>query len=185
MNSQHNDNPAIPSPLHSFPPVVDQRTHTLILGSMPGRVSLAAAQYYAHPRNAFWHIMGEIFGAGPEVPYGQRLGILLANRIGLWDVIGSCTRATSLDTDIDEPSIAANDFRQLLQSCRSIRIILFNGSKAEQTFARHVRPGITTMLTDIRLQRLVSTSPANARYSQTDKTAIWRTQLLQAAEAQL
>jgi len=156
---------------------VDHRTRTLILGSMPGRVSLNETQYYAHPRNGFWHIMGQIYGAEYRLDYRQRLEILLANRIGLWDVIASCTRTTSLDTDIDDNSIISNDFRSLLTSHSTIEQIFFNGTKAEQTFKRYVSPSLASLLDHIRLIRLISTSPANARYSLEDKIKIWRTHL--------
>jgi len=164
--------------LKSFQPIVDHRTRTLILGSMPGRMSLSATQYYAHPRNGFWHIMGSLFGAGFDVAYEKRLEILLANSIGLWDVIGTCSRATSLDTDIEEDSITTNDFRRLLETFPAIQRIFFNGTKAEQTFNRRVRPSLPDLLHDIRFTRLISTSPANARYSLEAKIEIWRAYLV-------
>ncbi len=161
----------------SFPPVIQDASHTLILGSMPGKRSLTEVQYYAHPRNAFWHIMGKLFGAGSDNPYEHRLDILLHNGLALWDVIGSCRRETSLDTDIEESSIAANDFRHLLITYPNIKKIIFNGTKAESTFAKYVRPSISELLHDIELFRLTSTSPANARYSLNDKIAQWQKHL--------
>lgn len=165
--------------LQSFPPVVNDTTHTLILGSMPGKVSLVEAQYYAHPRNGFWHIMDALYGAGFDLAYPQRLACLLDNGIGLWDVIGTCTRTTSLDSDIVETSIIVNDFQQLLNLHPAICRIFFNGGKAEQTFNRYVRPVMVQQLTAVHCARLSSTSPANARYSLTDKVADWRQHLLQ------
>lgn len=159
--------------LTSFPPVVDSRTTTLILGSMPGRMSLAEARYYAHPRNGFWHIMGKLYGAGPTVPYQQRLAILLDQGIGLWDVIAACTRSTSLDSDIDDTSIRANDFPCLFADHPAITTMLFNGSKAEQAFRRHVLPLLEPRHRKIKRQMLISTSPANARYSIEHKIALW------------
>lgn len=164
--------------LYSFPPVIDGATHTLILGSMPGNVSLSELQYYAHPRNAFWHIMGEIYGAGPDLPYAQRLEILLNNGIGLWDVIAACTRTTSLDADITESSIIANDFRYLLENYPALRRLFFNGGKAAHSFSRYVLPRVAAKLTHFQLQQLTSTSPANARYSISDKGLLWRRSLL-------
>lgn len=163
-----------PLPLrHSFPPVVDSAVHTIILGSMPGRLSLTHNQYYAHPRNAFWHIMGEFFGAGVDHPYEHRLSLLLKHHIGLWDVIGSCSRTTSLDSDIDEDSIEVNDFDMLLNHCPALKRIYFNGTKAELCFRRYVQPSIQQRLKDIDCHRLTSTSPANARYSLSEKIKIW------------
>ena len=167
--------------LVSFPPLVQAATRTLILGSMPGKVSLAENQYYAHPRNGFWHIMGNLFGAELGLPYPDRVAILLNVGIGLWDVIGSCTRATSLDSDIDEQSILVNDFSSLFKQYPLIRYIIFNGQKAEQSFRRYVRPQIAEYLPRLICQRLVSTSPANARYSIAEKTRIWSAALTRAA----
>lgn len=164
--------------LYSFPPVINESTHTLVLGSMPGKLSLSACQYYAHPRNAFWHIMGEIYGAGPDTPYALRLDILLQNGIGLWDVIAACTRTGSLDADITENSIIVNDFQYLLTCYPAIRRIFFNGGKAAQSFSRYVLPRLAVMLTQYRLNQLTSTSPANARYSLGDKVELWRSSLL-------
>ena len=158
----------------SFPPVIDHRVRLLILGSMPGKRSLAEDQYYAHPRNGFWPIMAALYGAKQEFSYQQRLEILLANSIGLWDVIGSCRRPTSLDSDIDEESILVNDFSSLLDRYPAIMQIFFNGAKAEQAFRRYVLATLDARQAALPRQRLISTSPANARYSLAEKIAIWR-----------
>ena len=81
--------------ISSFAPVAGPDARILILGSIPGRESLRRQQYYAHPRNAFWPIMAELFGAGPDLPYRQRLALLVANRLALWDVIEVCSRPSS------------------------------------------------------------------------------------------
>lgn len=166
--------------VQSFSPIIHPTSHTLILGSMPGKKSLTDVQYYAHPRNAFWHIMGELFGAGLHLSYDKRIETLLANNIALWDVIGRCTRSTSLDSDIVEQSIVPNDFHHLLTTYPDIKRILFNGAKAEASFKKYVRPTIPELVADIATHRLTSTSPANARYSISDKITLWRTQLLPA-----
>jgi len=80
----------------SFEPIEDAVSTVLILGSMPGKASLAAGEYYAHPRNVFWTIMGELVGAHPGLPYQDRLKILRCSGIALWDVLGSCVRPGSL-----------------------------------------------------------------------------------------
>ncbi len=164
--------------LQSFLPLIDRNSHTLILGSMPGRISLSEVQYYAHPRNAFWHIMAALYGAERELPYNERLEILLKNGIALWDVIAGCQRTTSLDTDIEESSIVANNFSLLLQEHPNIRRIFFNGGKAEQSFSRYVVPLLNEAQLLVPRARLTSTSPANARFSIDDKIAIWSKALL-------
>ena len=84
-----------------FPPIVDPDATVLILGSLPSRKSLEASEYYAHPQNAFWRIMGEFFGAGPDVPYAKRTVLLKRNNIAVWDVLASSDRPGSMDSDID------------------------------------------------------------------------------------
>ena len=119
-----------------FPPIASPDARILILGSMPGQASLAAGQYYAHPRNAFWPIMGALFGAGPELPYAQRLERLASAGIALRDVIGRCERAGSLDSAIAPASIEANDFAGLFAACPGIDHVFFNGTAAATLFRR-------------------------------------------------
>lgn len=158
--------------VHSFAPIIDSSARTLILGSMPGAASLAADQYYAHPRNAFWPIMDELFGAGRSVAYEERTGILLRNGIALWDVLKLCTRHGSLDSAIVESSIETNDFDALIMAHPSIDRIFFNGAKAESSFLRYVVPTQTVQHLD--LVRLPSTSPAFASMSFDRKLESWR-----------
>src|SRR3990172_783181 len=92
-----------------FPPVVDAGIETLILGSFPSRASLGKAQYYGHPQNHFWRLVGAVIdGPLPEMEYERRLCTLLKHRIGLWDIIGACKREGSLDSAIRNPP--HNDF---------------------------------------------------------------------------
>lgn len=140
---------------------------------MPGRVSLSQHQYYAHPHNLFWPIMGELFGAEPQLPYEERLRILQANGVALWDVLQQCYRASALDSDIVEASIIANDFAGFFARHTKIRHIYFNGAKAEQAFRRYVLLGLTG-LDHIELTRLPSTSPANASIPAGEKLESWR-----------
>ena len=100
--------------IHCFPPIADSNARILILGSMPGQASLRAGQYYAHPRNAFWPIMGSLIGAGPGFPYPERIRILLSARIAVWDVLALCIRHSSMDADIEAASINSNDFELFL-----------------------------------------------------------------------
>ena len=164
---------ASPTPVcRSFPPACAADARVLVLGSMPGEASLAAAQYYAHPRNAFWPIMGALFGAGPELPYPARLQRLEAAGVALWDVIAACERAGSLDSAIAPASIEANDFARLFRDCRHIRHVFFNGAAAETAFRRHVRERIA--LPALSFTRLPSTSPAHAARNFEAKLAAWQ-----------
>src|SRR5436309_1411169 len=112
----------------------------LILGSMPGKASLQAMQYYAHPRNLFWVIMQRVLGIDPSWPYEKRLEILSQSTFALWDVMQSCYRESSLDSDIQESSIVPNNFELFFENHSHIQHILFNGSKAEAAFMRYVHP---------------------------------------------
>lgn len=154
-----------------FLPVAAPDARILILGSMPGQVSLNAGCYYAHPRNAFWPIVGELFGFSPELPYPERLQALQAAGVALWDVIAACERSGSLDADIVPESIRANDFAGFFAVHREIRDVFFNGAAAEQAFRRHVMPRLS--LAGLSLRRLPSTSPAHAAQSFAQKLAAW------------
>ena len=154
-----------------LPAVADADAHTLILGSMPGAASLAAQSYYAHPRNAFWPIMGALFGAAPALPYGERLAILRRHGLALWDVMAECERSGSLDAAIIKQSVVANDFSAFFAVHRKIERIFFNGAAAETAFRRHVLPALQAQ--PLRLLRLPSSSPAHAALSHTDKLAAW------------
>ena len=158
--------------IHSFPPIAAPDAKVLILGSMPGKASLLANRYYAHPCNAFWPIMGVLHGAGPDAPYAQRVRVLKRAGIAVWDVLASCTRAGSLDSEIDEDSIVPNDFASFFRAHPRIQRVYFNGAKAEAAFRRHVLPGIDA--TALRFARLPSTSPANASWSHARKLRAWR-----------
>ncbi|MBX3665826.1 MAG: DNA-deoxyinosine glycosylase [Burkholderiales bacterium] len=160
------------TPVHSFPPVADASARILILGSMPGEESLRAGRYYAHPRNAFWRLMGDLFGAGPELPYAQRKRRLKDAGVALWDVMASCTRAGSLDSAIAEDSIVPNDFQAFFATHRNIARVFFNGGKAEHSFRKHVLP--TLVAQPLQFTRLPSTSPAHAARSYAQKRAKWR-----------
>ncbi|MBU1363736.1 MAG: DNA-deoxyinosine glycosylase [Gammaproteobacteria bacterium] len=154
-----------------FPPVADRSARVLVLGSLPGKASLAAQAYYANRQNVFWRIMGDLLGAGPELPYGQRLEKLQAAGIALWDVIAAGERPGSLDSAIVRDSVCVNDFSAFFAVHRGIGRVFFNGAAAEATFRRHVLPGLAGEKPE--LIRLPSTSPAHAASSYADKLAAW------------
>jgi hypoxanthine-DNA glycosylase len=156
--------------LTGFPPIVDDRARALVLGSMPSAASLQKGQYYAHPRNLFWRITGEVLGFDAEAPYDVRTAVLRDASIALWDVLHSCERLGSLDASIARDSMAPNDFGGLLTSYPGIRRVFFNGAKAEQLFHRLVQVDPNGIV----FQRLPSTSPANAAIRYEAKLRAWR-----------
>lgn len=158
--------------MRSFAPVADAAARLLILGSMPGVESLRTGRYYAHPRNAFWRIMGELTGASPELPYAVRTRRLRLAGIALWDVLAACVRSGSLDAAIDEQSIIANDLVSFLAQHSRITHVFFNGATAERCFRVHVQPALEGGV--LRLQRLPSTSPAHAALAYEQKLRAWR-----------
>lgn len=139
----------------SFAPHVASDTRLLILGSLPGARSLAEQQYYAHPTNQFWRLVGEAMGQPLAVmSYDQRLAALRNAHIGLWDVIRTAERRTSSDSHIREAE--AHDLTALIATLPSLRMIAFNGGKAS-AFGRKQLPPIG----DISLVDLPSSSAAN------------------------
>jgi hypoxanthine-DNA glycosylase len=159
--------------IYSFPPVISGNPRVLILGSMPGRRSLEMGQYYAHPQNAFWRILGELLGFDPGLPYPERLERLSRGGIALWDVLQSCEREGSLDTAIQME--VPNDLAGLLHAHASIRLVGCNGGKAWSAFQKHVLPALEPdRLAALELRRMPSTSPANASVRFAQKLAAWR-----------
>ncbi len=152
----------------AFPPVAAPDAKILILGSMPGEESLRRQEYYAHPRNAFWTIMGKLFGFSPDAPYCERLEALKMNRVALWDVLTACQRDGSLDAAIRNPE--PNDLQGFLQQHPRIGVIYCNGQTAYSFMKKYLatHPDIKTPVSS-----LPSTSPANAAISPLNKYEIW------------
>lgn len=156
----------------SFPPIEGGNARVLILGSMPGQASLAARQYYAHPRNAFWRIVTELLGLDAATPYEGRVFALKEARIAVWDVLRTCTREGSLDARIERDSQVANNFHSFFRAHPGITRVFFNGAKSQECFMRHV---LQDMGNDsITYTRLPSTSPAHASLSFEQKLKAWR-----------
>jgi double-stranded uracil-DNA glycosylase len=168
--------------LQSFAPIADAKARVLILGSMPGKASLAAGQYYAHAQNLFWRILAEVTGAAPASPYAARARALKSCGIALWDVLESCAREGSLDSAIDDATISANDFAAFYRAHPRIAHVFFNGAKAEACYRKHVLPALGETAAPRSHRRLPSTSPANASMSRAHRQRVW-TQALRLALA--
>ncbi len=159
--------------VQSFDPVIGTNPRIVILGSMPGVASLEAVQYYAHPRNAFWPIMGELFGIDPAADYAIRIAALEQLPLILWDSLQACHRPGSLDSSIDDGSARANDFPWLLREYPDIRAIFCNGATSEKYFRKLALPRLPDP-PGFELIRLPSTSPANAGMNFDQKLEAWR-----------
>jgi len=157
-----------------FPCSASADAKVLILGSMPGRKSLDVQQYYAHPRNAFWPIMGSLFGFSAELMYKQRLALLCSNGIALWDVAHQCIRPGSLDASILKTSVITNDFESFFNTHPQIQAICFNGQKAADLYQRQVLPSLPDTYTELPRYQLPSTSPAHAAMSFEEKLEQWQ-----------
>lgn len=163
--------------LLGFPPIADTSARLLIVGTMPSVASLRAGQYYAHPRNALWRILGAALGIEPGASYPERCARLCERGVALWDVFAACRRDGSLDATITDSQI--NDFAVFFAMHPHITHVCFNGALAERAFRRRVLPTLGSRCLDY--QRLPSTSPAHAARSFADKLLVWRRALATAA----
>lgn len=153
----------------SFPPIVSAACRVIVLGSMPGVASLRAQQYYAHPRNAFWPILGALWGVNvADATYEARVALALSHRIAIWDVAEACEREGSSDSAMRNSTI--NDFAGFFAAYPEIHSIFFNGRQAMTLFARLAGDAAG----DRRRVLLPSTSPAHVIPFQ-EKLAAWRT----------
>jgi hypoxanthine-DNA glycosylase len=158
--------PATTPLLTGLAPVIAPDTRILILGSFPGAASLAAQQYYAHPRNQFWRLLTALTGDDMvTVPYELRLELLRKHRIGLWDVLGACEREGSLDSAIRKP--AANDFERLRDLCPELGTVGFNGQASGKFAPQFAQQGYRTII-------LPSSSPAHMAMTFEQKLEYWR-----------
>lgn len=151
---------------HPFAPILDRRTRVLFLGSFPSIASFEQAFYYAHPRNDFWPILEAIFNVRLKTNEAKK-GFCLEKGIGLWDVIGSCERRDSSDTNLK--NCIPNDFAALLKDYTDIRAIGFTGKKSYDLFQRYFKE------VEIEKVLLPSTSPAHAAMKREEKEKIYRT----------
>ncbi|WP_051933548.1 DNA-deoxyinosine glycosylase [Massilia sp. BSC265] len=158
----------VPSPtLSGLAPVIDPEVRILVLGSFPGAASLAAAQYYAHPRNQFWRLISAVVKEDlAALPYAERLPRLLVHHVGLWDVLAGCEREGSLDSAIRKP--AANDFQRLRTLCPKLETVGFNGQASGKFAPQFAAAGYRTVV-------LPSSSPAHMAMTFEQKLEVWAT----------
>lgn len=153
-------------PLSGLAPIIAPATRLVVLGSFPSEASLAAQQYYAHPRNHFWPILGVLWGVElRQLPYAERVALVRERGLGIWDVYASCRREGSLDSAIEDAE--PNDLAGLLRHAPRLAAVAHNGGES----ARAMR---VTRALGVVVHRLPSTSPANASWSFERKLAAWR-----------
>lgn len=153
----------------SFEPSIDNNSEVLILGSMPGIKSLEESQYYAHPQNRFWRVMGILLSCSemPSLKYSEKLKVLLDNKIALWDTIKICERDGSLDSGIEKE--IPNDIDKLIKKYKNIKIICLNGNKSFSMFKKY----FPELLAIKKCFKMPSTSPANAKFRLEDLIKEW------------
>jgi TDG/mug DNA glycosylase family protein len=154
-----------------FPPVSSPSARVLLLGSLPGRLSLERGEYYANPQNAFWKIVAARI---PDLPadYAGRVAALTMHHFALWDVLAAATRSGSVDAAISDDAIP-NNFRAFLHAHPHIQLVAFNGTTAAKLYERRAMPTLTDAQRAITRQTLPSTSGAHARLSFAKKAALW------------
>ena len=158
--------------IECFPPIIDEDSQILIIGTMPSVKSLDKKEYYAHPRNAFWKIMAKLYLNGAEFSnFDEKKACILAHHLALWDNLKFCERNGSLDSNIK--NMIPNDFESLLQNHPHICRLIFNGQKSFQIFKKF-HP---ELLEKYQHFVLPSTSPANAALSFDTKFMIWQNAL--------
>lgn len=161
--------------IRGFDPIAAPDASVLILGTLPSEASLAACQYYAHARNAFWFIMERLFAGQIGLEYAARKALLIGARVALWDVLHAAKRCGSVDSNIVPGSEVVNDFAAFFAQHPGIHTVFFNGGNAQALFRRLVVPQ-----PDLRFVRLPSTSPANARMTRERKLEQWKAALREA-----
>ncbi len=156
-----------------LPPRASPDAHVLILGSIPGRKSLAEERYYVGPRNRFWPIMGRLFDFDPGLPYEQRVNALRSAGVALWDVLRSCERQGSVDSSIVRGTEVVNDFSAFFDEHPALRVVAFNGQTAFKVFGR--ADGVVLLKTrKIEALALPSTSAVNTRATEDALVEAWR-----------
>ena len=153
--------------IFSFPPIIDESSEILILGSIPGQKSLEKQEYYAHPQNKFWRIIFELFNEIFTTDYTKKIQILEKHHIALWDVIDTCERKGSLDSEIRNEE--ANKIEELLHNYPNIKAIFCNGQKSYKNLQK-----ILSKDFHLPIIALPSTSPAHASLRSEEKLLSWQ-----------
>jgi hypoxanthine-DNA glycosylase len=155
----------------SFDPILPANPKIFILGTMPGKQSLRKQQYYANNRNSFWKIIYELTEEVFSENYAERIDALKRNHIAIWDICQFGERKTSVSSAIknEEP----NPINEIVEMFPSVKQILFNGKKAEKLYRKYFNE-----IAHIQYKTVLSTSPANARFSFREKLNNWKTAMV-------
>jgi TDG/mug DNA glycosylase family protein len=153
--------------IEGFSPIIGENPKYLILGSAPSVISLKQREYYGNKQNSFWQIVSAIFN-GPKLnTYQEKTKFILDNNIILWDVVKTCSRKGSLDSEIK--SVVANDLQNLIDTHSTIEKVIFNGKMSEKLYKRH----INYYPSKIQFKSLPSSSPAYTLKVE-EKIKIWK-----------
>ena len=156
-----------------FPPIAEPGAKVLILGTLPGGISLEKREYYAQPRNRFWQLMADLFGVAADLPYAIRTQRLTARGIAVWDVCKTAYRPGSLDASIRAGSEVPNEFAGFYRDHPLIRLICFNGQKAAAMYEKKVSRTLPGKFSNIKSAVLPSTSAAHASVPYREKLRLW------------
>jgi TDG/mug DNA glycosylase family protein len=159
--------------VYSIEPIIGRNPRIMILGSMPGIISINAAQYYANPRNVFWIVLADLFGIDIDCSYESKVQQMQQLPMIVWDTLKACHREGSLDSKILNTDIEANDIAALLNRYPTVQAIAFNGGASAKYFDRLVKPQLANELS-VELLKMPSTSPANAGMKREQKLELWR-----------
>lgn len=156
--------------VHPFPPLYNETSRILILGSFPSVKSREQNFFYGHPQNRFWKLMAAVFESDLPLTIPEKKNLILSHHLALWDVIASCRITGSSDASIRD--VKANDLRVILEHC-PIEMIICNGQKSHQLYQKYIKAEIGR-----EAICLPSTSPANAQWSLEKLKAAWSAELL-------
>ena len=152
--------------IHPIPPLYDESSRVLILGSFPSVKSREAMFFYGHPQNRFWKLMALLFDADVPSTVDEKKRLVLSHGIAMWDTIHSCTITGSSDSSIRD--VVPNDLSVILNNSR-VKRIFCNGAASHRLYQKYIYP-----INNIPAQKLPSTSPANAAWSLDRLAEAWK-----------